>query len=296
MIMVKKNSDNLKREIKRAAHPEYDAAGRPVKVVEDKIAGDIAERNGSSIHEIYRYALFSGICPMRYLRNLESITLPEQFRLSEKTAAIVGAGGLGGNIIALLARLGVGTLIIIDPDSFDETNLNRQALSVRQTLGEPKVRVAAEAVADINPGTRVKPHQQAFTRSEANTLLHGADVILDGLDNILDRINLQEAAYDLKIPFIHGAIAGFEGQVMTVLPGDAGLKRIYGELSAPEKKKETPEALLGTPAPAPALIASLQVMEALKILLGRGKIHRDSLMHVDMETFRIERFALGGDR
>ncbi|MFO8090524.1 MAG: HesA/MoeB/ThiF family protein [Desulfatiglandaceae bacterium] len=294
--MENKNFDKSEREIKRAARPEYDAAGRPVTVIEDKIAGDIAEKNGLSIHEIYHSALSSGICPMRYLRNLESITLPEQFRLSEKTAAIVGAGGLGGNIITLLARLGVGTLIIIDPDSFDETNLNRQALSGRRTLGYPKAQTAAAAVADINPGVKVISHQQAFTRGEANTLLHGADVILDGLDNIIDRIDLQEAACDLKIPFIHGAIAGFEGQVMTVLPGDAGLKKIYGERSAPEKKMETPEALLGTPAPTPALIAALQVMEALKILLDRGKIHRHALMHVDMETFRIEKFSLGGDR
>jgi molybdopterin/thiamine biosynthesis adenylyltransferase len=294
--MKNKNFDKSELEIERAARPEYDAAGRPVTVIEDKIAGDIAERNGLSIHEIYHSALSSGICPMRYLRNLESITLPEQLRLSEKTAAIVGAGGLGGNIITLLARLGVGTLIIIDPDCFDETNLNRQVLSGTRTLAVPKVQAAAEAVADINPGVKIIPHQQALTRGEAHTLLQGADVILDGLDNIIDRINLQEAACDLKIPFIHGAIAGFEGQFMTVLPGDAGLKRIYGERSTPGKKKETPEALLGTPAPAPVLIAALQVMEALKILLDRGKIRRDSLMHVDMETFRIERFALGGDR
>jgi len=288
--------DNLQHEIERAARPDMDAAGRPVRVIEDQIAGAIAEKHGLSLHEIHHSALSCGICPMRYLRNLESISLTEQLRLSKKKAAVIGAGGLGGNIITLLARIGVGALIIIDPDCFDETNLNRQALSGKRTLGKPKVQAAVAAVADINPGVDVISHQKAFTRDEAPILLDGVDVILDGLDNIIDRITLQETAYDLQIPFIHGAIAGFEGQVMTVLPGDAGLKRIYGEHATPEKKRETPEALLGTPALAPALIAALQVMEALKILLNRGKIHRNSLMHVDMETFQIETFALGGDR
>jgi molybdopterin-synthase adenylyltransferase len=296
MIVENKNVGNLQREIERAARPECDAAGRPVNVIEDEMARGIAERNGLSLHEIHHSALSFGICPMRYLRNLESITLPEQLSLSKKRAAIVGAGGLGGNIITLLARLGVGTLVVIDPDCFDETNLNRQALSGTRTLGRPKVEAAVAAVADINPGVKVLPYRQAFRRGEANTMLHGVDVILDGLDNIMDRIDLQQTACDLNIPFIHGAIAGFEGQVMTVLPGDAGLKRIYGERPTLGKKTETPEALLGTPAPVPALIAALQVMEALKILLGRGKIHRDSWMHVDMETFRIERFLLGGNR
>lgn len=294
--MEDKNVENLQRDIECAARSEFDAAGRPVNVIEDEMARGIAERNGLSLHEIYHSALSSGICPMRYLRNLESITLSEQLSLSEKRAAIVGAGGLGGNIITLLARLGVGTLVVIDPDCFDETNLNRQALSGTRTLGRPKVQAAVAAVADINPGVRVISYRKAFTRGEANTMLHGVDVILDGLDNIMDRINLQETACDLNIPFIHGAIAGFEGQVMTVLPGDAGLKRIYGERPTPRKKMETPEALLGTPAPAPVLVAALQVMEALKILIERGKIHRDSLMHVDMEMFRIERFLLGGNQ
>ena len=283
------------REIERAARPTFDAAGRPVRVLEDGVGRYIAERNGLSINQIHHSALSLGVCPMRYLRNLESITLPEQLRLCEKRAAVVGAGGLGGHIITLLARLGVGTLIIIDPDSFDETNLNRQALSGTRTLGLPKVQAAAEAVADINPGVKIISHQHALTRGEAPILLEGAHVILDGLDSISDRLDLQEAACDLKIPFIHGAVAGFEGQVMTVLPGDAGLKRIYGERTTSGEKKDAPEALLGTPAPAPTLIAALQVMEALKILLGRGEIRRDSLLHVDMEAFRMERFALGGD-
>jgi molybdopterin/thiamine biosynthesis adenylyltransferase len=293
--MENRNRDNLQRDIERAARPDVDAAGRPVRVIEDEIAEALARKNGLSRHEIYHSALSSGICPLRYLRNLESITLPEQLRLSEKRAAIVGAGGLGGNIITLLARLGVGTLVLIDPDCFDETNLNRQALSGGQTLGKPKVQVAAAAVADINPAVRIIPHQKAFTRDEAHALLQGIDVILDGLDNIIDRIALQEAAYDLKIPFIHGAVAGFEGQVMTVLPGDTGLKRIYGDPATHDTKRDTPEALLGTPAPAPALIAALQVMEALNVLLDRGKIHRETLTHVDLETFRIERFTLGGN-
>jgi molybdopterin-synthase adenylyltransferase len=287
--------ETTRRAVERAARQQADAAGRPVRVLDDEAAREIAQRKGISLHEIQSLALSAGICPKRYLRNLESITLQEQLRLSEKTAAVVGAGGLGGNVITLLARIGVGKLIIIDPDSFDETNLNRQALSGIHNVGVPKVQAAAEAVADINPAVNVISHRKAFTLSDTHLLLDGADIIIDCLDNIPDRMILQEAACLMEIPFIHGAIAGFEGQVMTVFPGDKGLERLYGAAPFSTKRVDAPEAVMGTPAPAPALIAALEVMEALKIFLDRGGIHRDSLIHADLEACRIERFTLGGN-
>ena len=141
----------------------------------------------------------------------------------------MGAGGLGGQVIVLLARLGVGTLVVVDCDLFDETNLNRQALCVEETLGEPKARAAAEAVAAINPGVHVIPHQVRLTADVIDGILAGSDVVVDGLDNVPDRLLMQEAAGRLGIPMVHGALAGFEGRIMTVLPGDAGVKQLYGE-------------------------------------------------------------------
>lgn len=283
----------MEEDIRQSARAVKDAAGRPVMVLKDKEARSIETRLNRSMHEIYRAALSLGICPMRYLRNLESITIADQYTLSGKTAAVVGAGGLGGHVITLMARIGIGSVIVIDPDAFDETNLNRQALSGSRFVGVPKVRAAAEAVADINPGVKTICHQARFKFPETVDLLRGAHLIVDALDNIPDRISLQNAAAQLEVPFIHGAIAGFEGQVMTVLPGDAGLRRIYGDCEERGEKTARPEALLGTPALAPALIASMEVMEALKVLLGRNGLCRNSLLYVDMESGRMDRFSLG---
>lgn len=282
----------MEKHITGIARTVEDAAGRPVKVMEDKDALHAAGIYGCGVGEIYRTALSLGICPARYIRNLGSITLCEQMALSNRTAAVVGAGGLGGYVITLLARVGVGSLIVIDPDSFDETNFNRQALSGMGALGLPKVEVAAATVADINPGVTVIPHQARFDFPEGLELLRGADVVIDALDNIEDRLSLQEGAAEIGIPLVHGAIAGFEGQVMTVMPGDAGLRRIYGKHGMNARKTARPEALLGTPAPAPALVATLEVMDVLKVLLGRDGVRRDSLLYIDMESGRMERFSL----
>lgn len=199
----------MEADIRRAARPLEDAAGRPVEVIGDGEARDIAARSGRPVPEVYRAALALGICPLRYLRNRESISPEEQLTLSNRTVAVVGAGGLGGTVITLLARLGVGRLIVMDPDAFDETNLNRQVLSGTRVVGVPKVKVAAETVADINPGVEMICHQLRFGFPETVPLLRGADVIVDALDNIPDRLSLQDAASRIGAAFVHGAIAGF---------------------------------------------------------------------------------------
>jgi molybdopterin/thiamine biosynthesis adenylyltransferase len=204
----------------------------------------------------------------------------------------VGAGGLGGQVVLLLARVGVGTLVVADCDIFDETNLNRQALCVEESLGEPKARVAAQAVAAINPGIRVISHQLRLTADVIDGVLAGCDVVVDGLDNAPDRLLLQEAAGRLGIPMVHGALAGFEGRVMTVFPGDAGVKQLYGE-AASGAGPDRPEALLGVPAVTAALIGTLQAMEVLKILLKRGSVFRNVMAYCDLENGRLEMFRFG---
>jgi molybdopterin/thiamine biosynthesis adenylyltransferase len=192
----------------------------------------------------------------------------------------------------LLARLGVGTLVVVDCDQFDETNLNRQALCVGETLGEPKTRAAVEAVAAINPGVHVTPHQVRLTADVIDGILAGSDVVVDGLDNVPDRLLLQEAAGRLGIPMVHGALAGFEGRIMTVLPGDAGVKQLYGETTS-GADPDRPEAVLGVPAVTAALIGTFQAMEVLKILLRRGSLFRNTMAYVDLEKGRLETFRFG---
>jgi len=285
-------SSDIQDRIRERAKKITDPAGREAEILEDLTAGEIAWQCGVALHEIYREALRLGVYPYRYIRNRDILSAAEQLRLAESRVAVVGAGGLGGQVIVLLARLGVGTLVVVDCDQFDETNLNRQALCVGETLGEPKTLAAVAAVAAINPGVRVIAQAVRIDAGVIDGILAGSEVVVDGLDNVPDRLLTQEAAGRLGIPMVHGALAGFEGRIMTVLPGDAGVKHLYGE-PASGADPDRPEALLGVPAVTAALIGTLQAMEVLKILLQRGNLFRNVMAYVDLEKGRLDTFRFG---
>jgi len=282
---------DVKKRIHDASEMTTDPAGREVLILKDEQALRIAGECDCKAHDVYTMALKEGICPYRYIRNRESISLEEQLRMAEFRVAIVGAGGLGGNVILLLARLGIGYLVVVDQDVFDETNLNRQALCSQRSLGKPKCEEAVLAVGSINPGTQVFPHRLKLDRSNAVETLAGCDLVVDALDNVQDRLVLEEAAKELGIPFVHGALAGFEGQLMTIFPGDPGLKQLYGNEGSDLDRSKRPEAVLGVPALMPSLVATFQSMEALKIILGRGKTFRKAMVHVDLETGQMDKFS-----
>jgi molybdopterin/thiamine biosynthesis adenylyltransferase len=278
-------------QIRGGARSVKDPAGRDVQVLQDHEALEIASQFGRSLREVYMEALGLGICPYRYFRNHDALSLAEQLELARARVSVVGAGGLGGQIILLLARMGIGHLVVVDHDLFDETNLNRQALSSIAALGKSKSKEAVSVLAGVNPGVEVTALQVRMDPSTALDILTGSHVIVDALDSVRDRLSLEEAAKGLGIPLVHGALAGFQGQVMTIFPEDAGLRQIYGGLTDVGKGFKTPEAVLGVPAPTPALVATLQVMEVLKIILRRGNILRNKMAYVDLEGGDLKIFS-----
>jgi molybdopterin/thiamine biosynthesis adenylyltransferase len=227
---------------------------------------EASRRFGRSLAEVEGAALGWELLPGRYRRNRETVSVGDQLRLFASRVAVIGCGGLGGYLIEQLARLGIGTLVLLDPDVFEEHNLNRQLLSSPAHLGAAKVDVARERVAAVNPAVRVVSHQIAFSRDNGCTLLSGCSAALDGLDNVLVRRDLSAVCRDLAIPLVHGAIAGWYGQVAVQLPG-SDLSPLLRPTSAHGKGIE---ATLGNPSFTPAVIASLQVAELAKLLLGRG--------------------------
>jgi len=284
----------LRSRSRKVANP----AGREILILDDANAFKVASQSGLTIYDVYREALRIGICPYRYLRNRESISGEDQFKLSTSCVAVVGAGGLGGHVTLLLARLGIGHIVVIDHDAFDETNLNRQALAGGHALGKSKSEEAVSVVGAINPGVRVTPHCLRIDRSNAREILDGSDVIVDALDNIPDRFAIEDASRSLGIPLVHGALAGFEGQVMTIFPEDPGMKRLYGghgtgENRTAAERSQAPEAILGVPSVTASLVATLQAMEVLKIILKRGTLFRDAMFHVDLETGEMSLFTFG---
>ncbi|NVL91790.1 MAG: HesA/MoeB/ThiF family protein [Desulfobacterales bacterium] len=289
--MSRKPQKELDQLIQTSSIMVADPAGREAIVLDDDHALEIADKCSRAVHEVYTEALRLGISPYRYIRNREVITVQDQLRLAESKVAIVGAGGLGGQVILLLARAGIGHLTVVDCDLFDETNLNRQSLCNRESLGRPKPQVAVEVVGSINPGVEVIPHQMRLNSTNGPDILVGSDVVVDALDNIPSRLALERTTKELGVPLVHGALAGFEGWMMTIFPDDQGLKLLYGDEEAKGDNAKSPEAILGIPALTPSIIATLQATEVLKIILGREKIFRHIMVHVDLERGELNEFV-----
>lgn len=233
--------------------------------------------------------LEKGETPERYQRNIGTIGVAGQGKLLRGKVVIVGAGGLGGNIIELLARQGVGFIRVIDGDSFTIHNLNRQLLATEQNIGVNKSIAAVERIAIINSDIITEAIPQMLTKENAKELLADVDVVVDALDNIRDRLLLSQITRELGLPFVHGAIAGFTGQVTTLLPGDVGLERIYKKDSRGEKGIETQ---LGNPATTPALAAAIQCQEVVKLLTGIGEVLQNRLLYFDTEFNLFEVLTL----
>ena len=199
---------------------------------------------------------------VRYLRN-GIFEDKDQEVLKSKKVAVIGCGGLGGYVIEMLARLGVGHLVICDGDTFDETNLNRQLLATEVNIGASKVAEAIKRVKEINSVVDVKAYDEKLTNQSGRKIICGCDLVIDALDSPRDKVLLEYLCEELDITLVHGAISGWFGQVAVVFPGDQTLYNFYEE-------QEDKEDAYGNPAFTPALVASLQVSEATKLLLNTG--------------------------
>ena len=220
---------------------------------------------------------------LRYSRNKNLMSDDEITLLSQKKVCVLGLGGLGGYIVEMLSRIGVGSLTLVDGDVFDETNLNRQLFSSMNNLGNSKALEAEKRVKGINPLTKVIPVYEFIDSSNAMKIIANHDVIVDALDSIDLRKYIAKVCTELNLPLVHGAIAGWYGQVATIYPNDTTLDILY-----PKDIKRGIEKELGNPSFTPALVASIQVSEVIKLLLNRGDLLRNSFMMIDLYTNDIE--------
>ncbi len=223
----------------------------------------------------------------RYSRNFNSISLEEQKKLKNSKVAVIGLGGLGGSVCEMLARVGIGSLILIDGDSFEPSNLNRQILSKEALMDFPKARAAKKRVNAINSQVNVSCFSEYLDKSNMYEYIKNVDLAVDCLDSIESRFFLQDAAKKASIPVVAGAIAGMTGQVTAIFPGDTGYKAIYGERRGEGEKGV--ETITGNLVCCVFFVASLQVSEVLKILLDRQEILRNKLLVSELwsNTFEI---------
>ena len=216
----------------------------------------------------------------RYERNVPALSEEECNILLGKRVLVVGCGGLGGHLIDMLARIGVGMLRVVDGDVFEPSNLNRQLLSEVPLLGVSKAKAAAAKISRVNPEISVEAVDSFLTEKNVKRLLLFCDVVLDGLDNIESRRILAKECERAGIPYIYGAVNGWVAQAAISMPGDHLVEKLYPEGSVLKNKS----VLSFTP----ALCASMQVSLCVKLLTGRqvetGKLYYFDLLNQEYET------------
>jgi molybdopterin/thiamine biosynthesis adenylyltransferase/rhodanese-related sulfurtransferase len=231
----------------------------------------------------------------RYSRHL---LIPEvgeagQHRLLDAKVLLLGAGGLGSPAALYLAAAGVGTIGIVDSDVVDASNLQRQIIHSTDRLGQPKTASAAETIRALNPDVRVVEHRERLDLTNAEEILTGYDLIVDGTDNFPTRYLVNDLSVLHRIPVVHGSIFRFDGQLTVFHPLEGPCYRcLYPEPPPPELAPSCAEAgVLGV---LPGIVGTLQAAEALKIVLGIGEPLVGRLLMLDAldastSTLRLRR-------
>jgi len=219
----------------------------------------------------------------RYARHLilDEVGEEGQARLLEARVLILGAGGLGAPASMYLAAAGVGTLVLVDDDTVDLTNLQRQIVHATDSVGRAKVDSAAETLSRINPGLRFETHRLRLTAANAAGLVAGCDAVVDGTDNFATRYALNDACLAAGVPLVAGALSRFEGQLTTIVPGEGRpcYRCLFPEIPDPSLTPRCEEAgILGAVA---GVIGTLQAVETLKLLLGLGESMSGRLLLYD---------------
>lgn len=207
----------------------------------------------------------------RYSRQLllAEVGARGQAALGAARVVVVGAGGLGAPVLTYLAAAGVGTLVVVDGDAVDASNLHRQVLFTGADVGRPKPEAAAPRLAELAPWTSIEPVAERLTPGNAARLLAGATVAIDATDNFAARYLLNDACRLAGVPFVHGGLTRFGGLVTTFAPGGPCYRCFFPH---PPETGRIPgcgeEGVLG---PAVGVVGSLQALEAVKLIVGAEK-------------------------
>ncbi len=250
---------------------------------------DIAIAHNITNREVQLQALSLDIIPERYCRNQRSITSKEQIRLLQSHVAVIGQGGLGGTVTELLSRLGIGILTLVDGDSFEESNLNRQILSTIDNLGMKKADIGQDRVKAVNPAIEVNSICEFVDDENVETIIKGADVVVDCLDSILTRFIVERACKAMNIPLVSAAIGGSAGQATVIFPEDEGLRLIYGNDRSVEKGIEKSQ---GTLAYAATLMAAIECAEVVSLLCKGSSPLSGQLLLAELDENQFNKILL----
>jgi len=218
----------------------------------------------------------------RYSRHiiLDTVGVEGQQKISEGKVLVIGAGGLGSPVLFYLAAAGVGNLGIADDDVVDLTNLQRQIIHFTGDVDKPKVESARDKIERLNPDVTVDIHRGIVDSSNILEMITEYDIVVDGTDNFPSKFLINDACVIAKKPFSHAGILRFDGQIMTVVPGESACFRcVLPEPPPPDLVPSCSQAgVLGVVA---GVIGTLQATEILKYIIGVGELLTNRLLIVD---------------
>ena len=232
----------------------------------------------------------------RYARHivLREVGGTGQRKLKDARVLVIGAGGLGSPALLYLAAAGVGTIGVIDHDTVDNSNLQRQVIHTDDRIGMPKVFSAEAAMRAQNPFVTPRPYNRRLTADMASDLFADYDLILDGTDDSDTRYLVNKTAAALGKPLISGALSQWEGQIALFDPARGGpcYQCIFPEAAAPGLAPSCAEA--GVIGPLPGVIGSMMALEAIKLITGagqdlRGRMLIHDALHAEHRTIRLHR-------
>lgn len=230
-----------------------------------------------STHEVERYD--------RQIR-LVGFGVEGQRHLADATIAVVGAGGLGCPALSYLATAGVGSIVVVDHDTVDLTNLQRQPLYATADVGQPKVKVAAERLHALNPSVEVSAVQTMVTDENVQTLIASSDVVIDATDNFAVRHALNAACVALRVPLVHASVYGFEGRLAVFNPTDGPCYRCLFPAD-PAGDAVLDCATIGVLGAVTGVLGSLQASAAIQIA---ARVDHDLFGVLTMYDARSGRF------
>jgi adenylyltransferase/sulfurtransferase len=208
-----------------------------------------------------------------------------QEKLKNAKVFVAGAGGLGSPVSIYLTAAGIGHLRLVDHDTVDLTNLNRQVAHWTADVGRRKVDSAQEKLNQLNPNVTVETLSVTISEENAAELTAGFDLIVDAMDNLPTRYLLNKTALRQGVPFVHGAVNGFAGRVMTVIPGKTACLRCLYRGPVPESKFP----VIGV---TPAVIACIQATEVIKAVAGIGALLANRLLTYDGLNLKFTEFKV----
>jgi molybdopterin/thiamine biosynthesis adenylyltransferase len=237
--------------------------------------------------------------PDQQARYARHVAIPEvgvagQQKMLAARVACVGAGGLGSPAAFYLAAAGIGTLGVIDDDKVDASNLQRQILHATDRLGVAKVDSAEQSLKRLNPDVNVVKHAVRLTAANAESVLGGYDVVVDGADNFATRYLVNDVALKLGKPVVHAAVFRFEGQLTVFGGGDAPCYRCL--FPVPPRPEDAPScAEAGVLGVLPGVLGVLQATEAIKLVLGLGSSLAGRLVLYDALGVRFRELRIKRD-